>query len=514
MLRKYVEFNKEMNIEDYEEAGNPLAAYEPLEAVDPLASKPPSVVPSGGASASGRMSLSTPPPLGLLSSPEALDMTKLIDVGSDSESIVAFDEIAKQEQTSATRKKILAAVCIITMIIAAVAIYFLVSTTDDQESDGKESVVIDYHSAAVTGRVPVGLTKRLAISGNIAYLADETAGVRALDITSPPSPVEVALLQPNENFKVARSLCVHKKTLAIADAQTGNILIYDVSSPLPKYLSQFKVTSRNSSNPSSEFLVYRPTSGKQQDVIFILDESSGLHLLNVKDPKNPKYLSVILHDEHPTNIKIHEDLAYVILRDKMAIVRVDDHINPLVVSKIEIFTLIASIDVSNQRAYLNDKEGGIYIINVSDDQNPVEVEVDEKGREIAAATQLEQRSAQTLESENVVFNTHIAVYGQITISASRGQVWVVSYEENSDTPKKLKRIPELDGTHGFVVEDDFIYAVTQGGEFVVVKLSVLRKAIDPFIPKVMKPSNDENDIHWMIEPLLQALDKVCYLFFK
>eukprot|EP01060_Flectonema_neradi_P009377 TRINITY_DN16684_c0_g1_i1.p1 TRINITY_DN16684_c0_g1~~TRINITY_DN16684_c0_g1_i1.p1 ORF type:complete len:2917 (+),score=582.56 TRINITY_DN16684_c0_g1_i1:71-8752(+) len=508
MLKKYAEFNKGAVLEEYEEAGNPLAAYEPLEAMEPtlFSSKPTSVSASKVSSNFG-----TPPPPALVAAPGMLDVSKLID-DSDSESLeVAFDDAAKQETAAVSNKKrkILAGICIVTLIMAAVGVFLLVSTSDDWESDDVENIVVDYESSDVVATVPAGLTKRLAISGKKAYLADEAAGVSAYDIIVPSAPVKVALLEPDENFKIARSLCVYNDVLTVADAVTGNILFYDVSGQVFTFLSQFRVTSRNTSDTESEFLVYRPIIGDEKDVVFVLDESSGMHLLSVEDPVNPTYLSHVLHDDHPTAIYVKGGLAYVILRDKLAIVRVDDHLNPLVVSKLDLYTTVDSVYVNNQRAYLNDDSGGVYIVDVSDDQKPFLLEVDERGEEVVAAAALgTQRSATTLESE-FKYNTQIAVYGRITISASRGEVWVISYEETeTDVPKKLKRIPELDGTHGFIVEDDFIYAVTQNGEFVVVKMSVVRKSVKAFVPKEMEAANSNISVHWMRDPLLLALDKV------
>jgi hypothetical protein len=114
---------------------------------------------------------------------------------------------------------------------------------------------------------------KVLILDHYAYLADDEAGLRIIDISNPYDPVGVASLY--EGFGGARSVAIQDGFAYVPDL-CGKLKIADISDPL------------HPSGSSETLLNFTCTDiAVAGDNVFLTADQQGLYIFNVADPLNP-----------------------------------------------------------------------------------------------------------------------------------------------------------------------------------------------------------------------------------
>lgn len=236
----------------------------------------------------------------------------------------------------------------------------------------------------------------LAVAQGIAYLANGATGLTVVDISTPQAPrwlgsvnrigkslalsyddghvalrndrSEITLIDAH-NPKLLKVVATHpmghalnaialsqKQVLAGTDSTLETI---DFSAPVPD------VVSIGANFGGSRRAVIR------DNILFVADWFSGLHLYDISDPAAPRHLAAYHTQGSAKGVLVHGDYAFV--GDDDHGVQILDISNPKQIRKVsEVATpgLAYTMKLSGDYLYLADHRGGFHIIGVADIAHP------------------------------------------------------------------------------------------------------------------------------------------------
>ncbi|MBU8870179.1 MAG: T9SS type A sorting domain-containing protein [Gemmatimonadales bacterium] len=244
-----------------------------------------------------------------------------------------------------------------------------------------------------------GTSHAVSVSGDCAFVADDTYGLCVIDISFPTNPVSIGVYNTPG---VAMGVAVSGDCIFVADYYSG-LQVIDISDPAnPSLLANYNTAGRamgvaisgdcafvadynfgvqilDISNPASPtFLGAYDTPGLARnikisgDYAYVADDVSGLQILNISDPANLTHIGT--YDSKLNSILdvvVSGDYAYV--ADNISGLRVIDISNPFTP------TLFGScntpgrtlgVTVSGNFALLADENPGLQVIDISDPANP------------------------------------------------------------------------------------------------------------------------------------------------
>ncbi len=158
---------------------------------------------------------------------------------------------------------------------------------------------------------PRGLARKVALSGDLAFLADGPEGLRIIDVSNPAAPVEIGSLDtPVDAFDVS----VHGSLAAVAD-DTGGVHLIDVSVPSAPFLVQTIPTS-----PMARTVLLA-----RHVLYFGGDGAQKLSVVDVTDPANPILLGSPTPFESPlfesstSDLVVVDDILYAASSESQAL---------------------------------------------------------------------------------------------------------------------------------------------------------------------------------------------------
>jgi len=211
-----------------------------------------------------------------------------------------------------------------------------------------------------------GETRDVQVKDNLAYVADWTGGLRIVDYSDPANPVELSTT-PMQAWRIALG---NDDVLFVSEANANNpdtLKVFDVSNPEnPQFLSQFTFVE---SVWEIKFL---------EGYLYVAQYDSGLWVIDVSDPENPETVAEV---ELPSvlDVWVQGDVAYVASTDwEGGFVTIDiaDPENPQI---LQIYNPMGwfhpfYVSVSGSYAYVTLNFGEVYLFDVSDPSNVVELE--------------------------------------------------------------------------------------------------------------------------------------------
>ncbi len=231
----------------------------------------------------------------------------------------------------------------------------------------------EVHSISIGGR-PFWIS----VYGNFLYIpgmeVDLNAGVCVMDISDPTNLTEIAFWQlPHEYSGVPLNVELYNNYAFVATGY-GGVQIYDVSRiDQPVALGSWTLFDP----------ITNPAFGVRNvkvswPYLFVPDEASGLHVLDVSDPTD-----IVEVASHPSSgsawwVDISHNAAFVYLADMSGGLRILDVSNPLAPREIGSYTenieRATHVTVCGDSVYLSDSgQFGLHVIDVSDPAAPVEV---------------------------------------------------------------------------------------------------------------------------------------------
>ncbi len=213
-----------------------------------------------------------------------------------------------------------------------------------------------------------GFAYSVYVSGNYAYLADGGNGLRIIDVSDPTNPTEVGYYDTESS---ARDVFLAGDYAYVVDAYwddstntyKGHLRIVDVSDP---------------ENPTE--VGYCDVEDDAKDVYvvgtyaYVADDGEGLCTIDISDPTNPTEVSYYNTSGFAYSVYVVGDYAYVADDIKgLRIIDVSDPENPTEIGYYDTKDYSWGVYVSGDYAYVADNGDGIRIIDVSNPTNPTEV---------------------------------------------------------------------------------------------------------------------------------------------
>jgi len=262
------------------------------------------------------------------------------------------------------------------------------------------SACVDYRQTFAwwSGLDTPGTANQIAIAGNLAVIADGSAGLRVHDISDPAHPQYLGSYNtPGQGYGV-----VAANGLAyVGDGSTGVriISLANPASPQPvgfvdtpgaalrmalvgAYLFVSDGTSGlqvvNVSNPASPQIVGTYDSpGVAQDVVvvgsfaYVADGTLGLLILDVSNPASPAFVGSIDTPGEARGLAIDGNLAYVADANLgLRIFDVSNPASPQLVGALDTPQFALSIAIVGDRAFVADGYGGVLSVDITNPALP------------------------------------------------------------------------------------------------------------------------------------------------
>ncbi len=202
----------------------------------------------------------------------------------------------------------------------------------------------------------------VAISENFAYVANGQQGLVIIDVSDPNKPVETERRYDNSQEG------------AIDIAISGNCAC------MPDYQGKgFKILTIPKTDPATPAVYagkYNTECYAQGMIIsngygYMVEEKTGLTIINVKDPTEPGITGKYLTAGKAFDIDISGDHAYVADYDSgLAIIDITDPNNPVKAGQCPTTGNASGVKIFGDYAYVADIVNGLLIIDISDPNNP------------------------------------------------------------------------------------------------------------------------------------------------
>jgi len=217
-------------------------------------------------------------------------------------------------------------------------------------------------SPSQMGLFSVNMPTDLALSGDYAFIAANGGNMRIVDISNPANPVQVSVYSPPN---LAHFVAVSGNLAYVANDRgtSGDLIIVDISHPiLPHQLG---------STPISSVIRSLAVSGNQAYVL----TSGNVQIVDVSDPVNPTpgaNISPRLVGAYFVSMTVSGTLVYLLDSNiELLIVDVSDPASPAALGHYTVGGSSTSITMSVFGDYLYVTDGGeIEVVDISDPTRP------------------------------------------------------------------------------------------------------------------------------------------------
>ncbi|WP_339732723.1 Calx-beta domain-containing protein [uncultured Gimesia sp.] len=202
------------------------------------------------------------------------------------------------------------------------------------------------------------LARTVQVIGNVAYVADFNSGLRVLDVSNPGNITELGFFDTTGS---ARDVQVIGNIAYVADHSAG-LLLLDISDPA-------NITELATFNT----LGYSFGIEVIGNIAYVADGQEGLRVLDISNPASITELGSF-DTSYAQFVKIVGDIAYVV--DGSAGFRILDISDPADISELGFFDTpgsALSLDVAGSIAYIGDGYDGLKVLDVSDSSNIFEI---------------------------------------------------------------------------------------------------------------------------------------------
>lgn len=194
------------------------------------------------------------------------------------------------------------------------------------------------------------------VVGQLAYVANRTAGLQISDCRNPNFPVKIS---QTTTAGLAQEVCVrgHYAYVAVWDA---GLEIFDVSNPT----NVVRLGGCNTPGLARSVHVVGTRA-------YISDMQGGLTCADVTDPANPQLISSTATTAPARGARVSGDHAYVAATGGgLEIYNVSDPLGMWRVSQLDTPGAAVSVSLSGNTAYIADYDYGVRIINISNPASP------------------------------------------------------------------------------------------------------------------------------------------------
>ncbi len=282
------------------------------------------------------------------------------------------------------------------------------------------SATPEYQELEEVGSLQLGLAWDIILSGDYAYIAGVTGGLRIVDIADPANPVEVGFYDsPGRAYGIDK-----EDNLVYMANNNDGLWIFDVSDPTnPIFVSQTDVG-----------FAYSITV--HNDIAYISGRWNGLRVIDVSDPENPYEISYVEATDQTLDAFYKEGLLFLADYNKgIRVVDVTDPANPIVIGNYDTPSRVYGVDVVDNWLFVADGNDGLWILAAT---NPTAITA-------------------VGNANTVGLTRHSVVDGNIAYLADwSGGLRIVDISDFAN-PVEFTFIDTPDRTQDMVVRDGFIF---------------------------------------------------------
>ncbi len=205
------------------------------------------------------------------------------------------------------------------------------------------------------GQVQLWNSHDVVISGNHAFVADDTQGLKIVDISDPTSP---SLVGNYDTSGQAFGVDVSGDHAYLM--KQDSLMAIDISDPTAPTLAGGYVTPGLATDVTVE-----------GDYAYVADRAAGVRVVDISDPTNPTSAGSYVTADWALEIAISGNYAYVACRSAgLQVLNIEDPTNPAFAGSYDTPGTAKGVAVSGDMAYVTDGEYGLVALDVSDPSNP------------------------------------------------------------------------------------------------------------------------------------------------
>ncbi len=201
-----------------------------------------------------------------------------------------------------------------------------------------------------------GYAWSVAIAGDYAYVADEASGLQVIDISDPTVP---SLAGSYDTPAAAYGIAIAGDYAYVADWTSG-LQVIDISDPTNPALAGSYNTPGNA--------VGVALAG---DHAYVADYASGLQVIDISDPTNPSLAGSYDTPGNAWFVVASGDYAYVAdATPGLQVIDISDPTSPLLAGNYDTPGSAYGVAISGDYAYVADETSGLQVIDISDPTSP------------------------------------------------------------------------------------------------------------------------------------------------
>jgi hypothetical protein len=288
----------------------------------------------------------------------------------------------------------------------------------------------------------------IAVSGNYAFLADTTGGLRIFNVSGPSAPVEVSYyMGPDSVYGVA----VSGQYAYLADNMAG-LRVLDVSNPAaPVEIGSLVM-------PGNAHVYYVTIEGHYA---YLTGTSTTFYIVDISNPAAPALSGSLVTSSPTYGIAAKDHYLYLANYDSgIKILDASNPAAPTVVGTYDISGLARGIAASGNILCVTDWEGALIILDITSPIFPVELA---RVSPFVMPTQVAISGNLALVTE---FAAHLSVY-DISNPASPIQVGLAATDYSMDLALSGTRAFVADGNSGMKIFDFGACLSPSGLEYII-----------------------------------------------
>lgn len=196
------------------------------------------------------------------------------------------------------------------------------------------------------------------VSNGFAYIANDTSGLRIIDVSDPINPFEVSSLDIPQTTIIDVYVIGNYAYIATSES----LRIVDTGDPLNPFEVGY-IDTGYSDNIELEV---------NNNVAYLSNSDDGLHMIDVSDPTNPTQIGTYCPEPSCySRIHIKDDIAFMAEGSHLYIIDISDSNNPTLIGRTYIYTNTPrDVFVIDNIAYVSTYNRGLVVVDVSDLANP------------------------------------------------------------------------------------------------------------------------------------------------
>jgi hypothetical protein len=195
----------------------------------------------------------------------------------------------------------------------------------------------------------------VAVSGDLAFVADQASGLQIINIANPAGP---SLTGTYDTPGTALGVAIAGDLAFVAD-YGGGLQIVNITNPASPSLVGSYATGN---------AYYVAVAG---DLAFVADGSAGLRIINIINPANPLLVGTYDTPGFALGVAVDGDLAFVADHTAgLQIINITNPASPLLTGTYLTTGLAYGVAVDGDLAFVADHSGGLKIIDIANPASP------------------------------------------------------------------------------------------------------------------------------------------------